>query len=81
MFNINLPGRYKKIGPFMLIFPLLIWSSKWDRFTGSTLGDPNPFIDFSKERLGMNVGLTNTLFTPLLSKIWDGLILALFSKN
>lgn len=76
-----LPGKYKNIGPFMQIFPFEIFSRSGERFEGSTLGDPTPFIDFSRERFGMKLGLTKTLFIPLLSKICDGLIFGLFSKT
>jgi hypothetical protein len=68
---VNLPGRYKNIGPFILIFPFEILFIKGLLLAGSTVGDQIPLIDLSKEIFGMKVGDTNSLFNPDLSNKWE----------
>lgn len=67
----NLPGRYKNIGPLMLIFPFEILFIKGLLHAGSTVGDQIPLIDFSRDKFGMKVGDTNILFNPARSNKWE----------
>jgi hypothetical protein len=69
------------MGPFILILPCEILFRSGDRETGKTLGDTNPFNDFSSDRFGVNAGLTNILFSFDLSNMCEGLIFGLFPSK
>ena len=69
------------MGPFILILPCEIWFRSGDRVAGKTLGDINPFKDFSSDRFGVNPGLINILFSFDLSNMCDGLIFGLFPNK
>lgn len=74
----SLPGKYRNIGPLILIFPGEILFNLEELSLGKTLGDPIPFINFFNDVFGEKAGLTNILFSPDLLNNLDGLIFILF---